>query len=360
MLPLSLTMSWTPAYNGSIELCIALVRLQSAMTLSRKGTIRRRTKQMKIDVFSHIMPERYLSIYRKKNPAIEKQIEVTTPPVVDLGIRLRLMNRYPDVLQVLTVANVPVEKFLSPKDAVELARIANDEVAELVVKYPDKFYAGVACLPMNDMDEALKEVDRAVTQLRLKGVQIYSRIAGEPLDASKFRPLFQKMAEYDLPIWIHPTTHEGGDMLGHAPFDIGIFSWPFETTSAMYRLVKSGVFIDFPNLKFIVHHAGAMVPFFADRIKWVMSLVPQPYPNLHEHFRNFYVDTAVYGNTSALTCSYDYYGADHMLFGTDAPLGPRWGMVEDTIESIQRMAIPEGDKEKILKRNVIELLKNTL
>ncbi len=318
---------------------------------------------MKIDVFAHIMTEKYLSIYLKKAPAIETQIEVVTPPVVDLDIRFRLMNRYPDVLQILTVANVPVEKFLSPKDAVELARIANDEVAELVVKYPDKFYAGVACLPMNDMDAALEETDRAITQLRLKGVQIYSRIAGEPLDTPKFRPLFKKMAEHDLPIWIHPATYEGGDMLGEgrrAPFDIGIFSWPFETTSAMYRLVKAGVFAEYPNIKFIVHHAGAMVPFFAERIKWVMSLVPQEYHDVHEHFRKFYVDTAVYGNTSALMCAYDYYGADHILFGTDAPLGPRWGMVEDTIASIERMAIPEGDKEKILKRNAIDLFKFSL
>lgn len=86
------------------------------------------------------------------------------------------MNRYPDVLQVLTVANVPLEKFVNPKDTIELARIANDELADLIIKYPDKFYAGVACLPMNDMDATLEEIDRAVTQLRLKGVQIFSRV----------------------------------------------------------------------------------------------------------------------------------------------------------------------------------------
>jgi predicted TIM-barrel fold metal-dependent hydrolase len=309
---------------------------------------------MKIDIFSHILTERYLSIYRKKAPAIENQIEVLTPPVVDLQIRFRLMNRYPDVLQMLTVANVPLEKFVSPKDAVELAQIANDELADLVLKYPDKFFGAVACLPMNDMDAALKETDRAITKLRLKGVQIYCRINGEPLDTPKFKPLYEKMAGYDLPIWIHPTTNEKLDN------DIGIFSWPFETTSAMFRLVRSGVFVEYPNIKFIVHHAGAMVPFFAERIKWVMSLVPQPYPNLHEHFRKFYNDTAVYGNTSALMCAYDYFGADHLLFGTDAPLGPRWGMVEDTIASIERMAIPDADKEKILKKNAVDLLKLAL
>jgi predicted TIM-barrel fold metal-dependent hydrolase len=309
---------------------------------------------MKIDIFSHILTERYLSIYRKKAPAIENQIEVLTPPVVDLQIRFRLMNRYPDVLQMLTVANVPLEKFVSPKDAVELAQIANDELADLVLKYPDKFFGAVACLPMNDMDAALKEAERAITKLRLKGVQIYCRINGEPLDTPKFKPLYEKMAGYDLPIWIHPTTNEKLDN------DIGIFSWPFETTSAMFRLVRSGVFVEYPNIKFIVHHAGAMVPFFAERIRWVMSLVPQPYPNLHEHFRKFYNDTAVYGNTSALMCAYDYFGADHLLFGTDAPLGPRWGIVEDTIASIERMAIPDADKEKILKKNAVDLLKLAL
>ena len=309
---------------------------------------------MKIDIFSHILTEKYLSIYRKKAPAIENQIEVMTPPVVDLAIRFRLMNRYPDVLQMLTVANVPLEKFVSPQDAVELARIANDELADLVIKYPDKFFGAVACLPMNDMDAALEEVDRAITKLRLKGVQIYSRIKGEPLDTPKFKPLYEKMSEYDLPIWIHPTTNEKLDN------DIGIFSWPFETTSAMLRLVKSGIFAERPNIKFIIHHAGAMVPFFAERIKWVMSLVPQPYPNIHEHFRKFYNDTAVYGNTSALMCAYDYFGADHLLFGTDAPLGPRWGMVEDTIASIERMTIPDADKEKILKKNAVDLFKLAL
>jgi predicted TIM-barrel fold metal-dependent hydrolase len=309
---------------------------------------------MKIDVFSHILTEKYLSLYRKKAPAIENQIEVLTPPVVNLQIRFRLMNRYPDVLQMLTVAQVPLEKFVSPKDAVELARIANDELTDLVLNYPDKFFGAVACLPMNDMDAALEEADRAITKLRLKGVQIYSRINGEPLDAPKFKPLYEKMAGYDLPIWIHPTPNEKLDN------DFGIFSWPFETTSAMLRLVRSGVFADYPNIKFIVHHAGAMVPFFAERIKWVMSLVPQPHPNIHEHFRKFYNDTAVYGNTSALMCAYDYFGADHLLFGTDAPLGPRWGMVEDTIASIERMAIPDADKEKILKKNAIDLFKLAL
>jgi predicted TIM-barrel fold metal-dependent hydrolase len=308
---------------------------------------------MKIDIFSHIMPKKYFATYAKKNPEINKRIEARSTAVIDLDVRLRLMNRYPDVLQVLTVANIPLETFAGAADAIELARIANEELAELVDKYPDRFVAGVACIPMNDIDAACKEADYAITRLGLKGVQIYSRINGEPLSEPKFKPLWDLMARHDLPIWIHPATNDKLDQ------DIGVFSWPFETSMAMYRLVMSGVFNAHPDLKFIVHHCGAMVPFFEKRIKWVLSLVPGLFPDIkhpEEHFRKFYTDTAVYGNTPSLMCGYAFFGAGHLLFGTDAPLGPRFGMTGETAESIERMAIPEEEKARIFFYNASDLL----
>jgi predicted TIM-barrel fold metal-dependent hydrolase len=308
---------------------------------------------MKIDIYSHIMPKKYTELYARKNNAIKQRVEYRSIAVVDLDVRLRLMNRYPDVLQVLTVANIPLETFARPVDAIELAKIANEELAELVDRYPDKFIAGVACLPMNDVNAALKEAERAITKLGLKGVQIYSRINGETLDNPRFKPLWEIMAGYDLPIWIHPATYDKLDN------DIGLFSWPFETSSAMFRLVTAGVFNDYPDIKFIVHHCGAMVPYFQQRIKWVLSLVPGLFPDIRhpeEHFRKFYTDTAVYGNTSSLMCGYDFFGPDHILYGTDAPLGPKFGMTGETAESIERMSIPDTEKEKIFFRNAVELL----
>jgi predicted TIM-barrel fold metal-dependent hydrolase len=306
---------------------------------------------MKIDVFAHILPEKYLANYSQKNKAVLDQVEVKNRAVIDLNTRLRLMDRYPDVLQVLTVAQPPLEKFVKPADAVELAKIANEELAELVEKYPDKFIAAVACLPMNDVDAALEEADRAITQLGLKGVQIYSRINGEPLDDPKFKPLYEKMANYDLPIWIHPTTSEEIDTGG-------LLGWPFETAAAMYRLVLAGTFNDYPNIKFITHHCGSMVPYFAKRIQWLLypSRRPISVKNPIEHFRKFYNDTALYGNTAGLMCAYEFFGADRMLYGTDAPLGPRYGLTLATIESIERMDIPDSEKEKILVQNAVDLL----
>ena len=308
----------------------------------------------KIDIFSHIMTKKYTEKFADINPKIKHRVEYYTQAVVDLSVREKLMCRYPDVLQVLTMANIPLEKWVSRDDAVELAHIGNEELAELVLKRPDLFYGAVAVLPMNDIDAALKELDYAVNELGLLGVQLQTRIGNDWLADEKYRPIMARMAELDKPIWIHPDSNDAIDN------DIGIFSWPFETSHCMMRLVESGIFNDYPDLKFITHHAGAMIPFFKERIKYVMSLVPQPFNNIHEHFKNFYVDTAIYGNTDALMCAYNYYGADHMFFGTDAPLGPRWGMVEDTIASIERMAIPEEDKEKILKYNAVDMFKNVI
>ncbi len=321
---------------------------------------------MKVDIFTHILPKKYIAALEKKAPPGFYMAEAIggISTLTDLDVRFRIIDKYDDMMQVLTLGAPAVEQICGPEDAAELAKVGNDEMAELLVKYPDKFAAAVASLPMNNMDAALKEADRAINDLKFKGVQIYTPINGKPIDHLDFWPLYEKMAEFNLPIWIHPERDRA---IPDYPTEqrskytiAALFGWPYETTAAMTRLIFSGVYRTYPNIKFIVHHAGAMVPFFAERIKWFMTLIPQRYPNIHEHFRKFYNDTAVYGNTSALMCAYDYFGADHLLFGTDAPLGPRWGMVEDTIASIERMTIPDTDKEKILKKNAVDLLKLAL
>jgi predicted TIM-barrel fold metal-dependent hydrolase len=308
---------------------------------------------MKIDIYSHILTEKYIKYYSQKSPKAANSVEFRNRAVIDLNMRLPLMDRFPDILQVLTIANPPLDVFVSPDDAAELARIANDEMAELLVKYPNKFVAAVACVPMNNIEAALKETDRAITQLGFKGIQIGTRVHGEPLDLPQFKPLYEKMAQYNLPIWIHPVTYDKLDP------DTGVFSWPFETATAMYHLVTSGIFYTFPNIKFITHHCGSMAPYFANRIKWTMSAARKDRigQDADEHFRKFYNDTAVYGNTEALMCGYAYFGADHILFGTDAPLGGKYGITYETVTSIERMNIPEAEKEKIFIKNAENLLR---
>ncbi len=314
---------------------------------------------MKIDIFAHIMPDKYFTALSHKidlnNYQLTKCRVAKRRDVQDLEMRLKIMERYPDVLQVITISLPPLDEIMSLPDAIELSKVANDELAELLVKHPDKFIAGVACIPVDDMDAALKETERAITQLGLKGVQLYARVNGEGLDDPKFKPLYERMARYDLPIWIHPCSDD--------TLDEPLFGLPFATTWAMRCLVTAGVFQDYPNIKFITHHCGAMVPYFADRIKWLYPLKfkpGEPARNWTEDFHKFYNDTATYGYTPSLTCGYSFFGADHLLFGTDAPLGPESGLTRETIDSIQRMSIPEIDKEKIFIQNAIKLLKIAL
>jgi predicted TIM-barrel fold metal-dependent hydrolase len=326
---------------------------------------------MKIDIYTHVLPIKYKeALYQKvTSPRLRETIEAI-PTLFDLDARFRILDRY-GCVQVLTLGLPPVETVGGPEEAEELARIANDEVAELVIKYPDRFVAGVASLPMNDMNAALRETDRAIKDLKFKGVQISSSINGKPLDLPEFSPLYEKMAGYDLPIWLHPgrgarTPDYPGEKV--SKYQIwSVFGWPYETTVAMTRLVFSGILEEYPFLKIITHHCGAMVPYFAERISCAYDIteerlkepVKQKLKKAPiEYYRMFYNDTAVSGSKSALMCAYDFFGPDHILFGTDMPFDNELGsrLVRQTIGSIEQMDLADSVKKKIFEDNARQLL----
>jgi predicted TIM-barrel fold metal-dependent hydrolase len=337
---------------------------------------------MKIDIFPHIIPVKYKDALlkktmSKKGPQGRREVDKieTLPSLFDMDVRFRIMDKYEGLLQVLTLGAPAVEDIAPPKDAVELAKIANDGMAELVTKYPDKFVAAVACLPMNDMDAALKEAERAITKLGLRGVQISSDINGKPLDSPEFAPLFEKMAYYNLPILIHPETKAPDEVSDYpneteSKYLIHVnFRWPYRTTLAMTRLAFSGVFEKYPTLKIITHHCGAMVPFFAERIR-VNFLTFEKFgasPKFGHHltkrpidyYRMFYADTATNGSTPALMCGYAFFGAGHMLFGTDFPYDAQLGdiFLRQGIAAIEQMDIPNSEKKKIFEENARELFR---
>ncbi len=328
---------------------------------------------MKIDIYPHILPENYKrALYAKAGGNYFQAVTDGTPTLWDLDARFRAMDKYEGLTQVLTLASPSIESVFSPQDATELAKIANDEMAALVSKYPDRFVAAAATLPMNDLDAAAAELDRAVNQLGMKGVQFHSPIQDKPLDHADFLPLYKQIAGYDIPIWIHPKRSiDFADYPSenHSKYWIfSMFGWPYETTAAMTRLVFSGILDKFPSLKVITHHCGGMVPYFVDRIiggqdyaeiccnaKFKKNLPKPPI----EYYRMFYADTALYGATASLMCGLDFFGPDHIVFGTDMPYDSEGGdrYVRQTIEAIERMAISEADKQKIYEGNARKLLK---
>ena len=162
---------------------------------------------MKIDISSHILPIKYKEALYAVVPGgfPIKRVLDSQPTLWDLELRARITHKYQDLVQVLTLSAPPVERIADSKKAVELSKMANDEMAELVYKYPDRFCAAIACVPMNNIEAALEEVDRAVNDLKFRGIQLFTPVNDKPLDLPEFTPLFEKMSRYNLPILIHPT-----------------------------------------------------------------------------------------------------------------------------------------------------------
>ena len=324
---------------------------------------------LKIDAYAHIVPPKYGEVLHKVAPKMYEQQVLFCPPLYDLEKRFRIMDKYEPLRQVLTLGRIPVEHVAGPAKAADLAKRADDEMAELVIKYPDRFVGALATLAMNNIDAALKEADRAIKELKFKGVYLHTPVDEKPLDSPEFLPLYEKMSQYDLPIVIHPMRKvDHPDYLTEKLSRYNMFSlfgWPYDTTSAMARLVFSGIMEKYPNLKILTHHCGGMVPFYAERIRQFTQVmrIGEEKPFLKkdsiEYFRMFYADTAIYGNPTALMCGHAFFGADRILFGIDFPLGDtEFGdrNYRQTINAIEQMAISEEDKKKIYEDNARVLM----
>lgn len=281
-----------------------------------------------------------------------------------------------DYRQVISLPAPPLEDLGPPRVSAELSRVANEGLAELVERHPDRFAGFVAALPMNDTDAALTEIDHAVGQLGAVGAQIYTHVNGGAMDDPRFEPIYARMAALDRTIWVHPSRNSSWPDYPtekRSRYEIWwVFGWEYDTAVFMSRLVFSGVIERHPALKVLVHHGGSMVPHFAGRVGpgWDQLGARTPpdqrqdvehYPLSKrpiEYFRMFYVDTALFGAENAVRCSLDFFGVDHVLFASDSPFDPEKGpgYIRSTIANIealdlsaeQRHAIYEGNARKLL------------
>jgi len=331
---------------------------------------------MIVDAYTHILPTRYQAMLEQKITDRDMSLNSaryaqTIPTLVDLEARFRVMDDFGEYIQVISVASPPVHSIAPPAVTVELCQAANDELAELVSKYPNRFAAGIATLPMNDMDAALKEAQRAVKDLRLRAVELGSDINGQPLDAPQFMPLYELMADLDRPIFIHPlremTTpdYEGEEISRYRVWTK--LGWPYATALAMTRLVYGGVLEKLPDLKIVTHHCGGLIPFLAGRIDWNDDFNEMCMGHrdifLKEkalnYYRRFFYDTAVNGHTAALQCGKAFAGIDQMVFATDMPFDNQKGrrLIRDTIASVEQMGLDADEKAKLYRHNAVNLLR---
>lgn len=314
---------------------------------------------MKIDFHAHLFPRPFLDeIERRKlefrMPGMPLSI---FPKMYDLEERLRDMDRTGIDMQALSLGP-PGAEVGSAQDSVALTKLWNDQIAKVVQADP-RHFTGLAALPMQVPDAAVRELDRAVDELRLPGAQIFSNAAGKTLDAPEFWPVYERAQELDVPIFIHPNT----PLCTTGQMDFGVMlmlGLPADTSLAASRLVMSGVMDKYPKLNIVLAHLGGVLPYLLGRFDanfdFLTQLEPGNRPRISpppsSHFKRFYLDTVSY-HAPAYYCAYATSGADRILLGSDYP----YSWWERAVEAIRELDVPQADKEKIYGGNAARLLK---
>ncbi|HEY3303868.1 MAG TPA: amidohydrolase family protein [Candidatus Binatia bacterium] len=235
--------------------------------------------------------------------------------------------------------------------ALELCKILNDSFADAHAKHPRRFKA-FARLPMLDMEDALRELDRCYGDLGMHGVMLPTNLAGKYLDEPEFKPFWDAVHEGGKPLFLHPANAPCQANWNRFSLHQKIL-WPTDTTLAVARIVYSGIFDRYPNLKLIAAHLGGMILLYLDRLNWREGKVEcklEP----EEYFKKIYYDTAGPTRASFIKLACDTVGADQVLFGSDYPHG-RGGrddqFIPMTLKSMDDLDIAKEDKEKIYYRN---------
>lgn len=331
---------------------------------------------MRIDLFTHFVPPAfsdYVSRYRTGAEALSRWRNL--PALVDLDTHFRLMDGFDDYAQVPSMANPPIEALGDKSVTPEIARVANDAMAELCRAHPGRFPSFVASLPLNDVEASIAEARRAVETLGAGGVLVYTNVLGRPLSDPEYFPLFEAMHALDRPVWIHPFRGPGfADYAGESMSFHEIwftFGWPYETAAAMARLVFAGLFDRLPGIKIVTHHMGGLVPYLEGKIAIgfrqgaegmlernpVAEEAGLKRPPL-DYFRMFHADTAVNGTQSSLDAGLAFYGSERAVFASDAPFDPTGGryLIDVTLKAIDESGLAPAEREAVLEGNARRLL----
>jgi aminocarboxymuconate-semialdehyde decarboxylase len=328
---------------------------------------------MRIDAYTHFMPSRMFKLLVDSGyPDIGKRMR-EVPCIHDLEIRKKIVDTFKDYAQILSYPMPPLEMFTKGDGvkANEYAKLINDEFAEICAKDKDHFPGWVAQVALNAPDAGVGEAKRAIAAGAL-GVQIYTNIAGKPLDEPEFKPFFAAMEKLDKPIWLHPARNASfSDYASEKKSKYEIWwtlGWSYETTAAMSRLVFSKIMDNYPNLKIITHHFGGIAPMLEGRIGpgWDQigartsdedlpalskSLKRRPL----DYFKHqFYADTATFSGGPALHAGFAFYDIDKIVFASDCPFDPEKGTLytRETLRLIEEKDMPKADKEMVWHGNL--------
>jgi len=280
-----------------------------------------------------------------------------TAPMTDVNRRLEQMDRVGIDTQVVSLST-PNVYFTDGKGQPDVAKMMNDAYADLVTKHPKRF-KGFASIPMDaPPDVAMRELHRAINDLKLNGVILLSNIRGAALTDPRYRPFFQEANRMKVCIFLHPMLPAVADAFKE--YVLGpIIGFPIDTTLAVARMCFDGMLKDFPDIKWIIGHAGGAIPFLMERMdsgyrdfaetKTKIDQLPSFY------LKRLYYDCVTF-NPYNLNMLRDLVGTDHMLMGSDFP--HLLGSIDKSVSTIEALTIPQSEKQKIFGGNALAILNN--
>jgi aminocarboxymuconate-semialdehyde decarboxylase len=304
-----------------------------------------------IDSHAHFFPKKYLKalddlgIYFGQS--LDSRFTSTAP-------RLKDMDEAGVWKQAVSIA-VPGVNMSTPENAVLLAKTVNNELSDLTAD--SNRFVGLASLPMLNPMEAVEELDRAVNDLGLRGVELFTSVGGKPLDSEEFWVVYEKAAALDVPVFIHPIAPNH-----RAIYDdyglLSVLGFPFETTHVATRLALSGVLEAIPELKLVLSHLGGTLPYLVGRIDEAYRMFEKTRSNItkppSEYLKKMYLDGASLYEP-AWGCALRLWSPEKLLMGSDYPY--EWvSPYSMCVEIVESLDIGGSEKDLILWGNAEKLL----
>lgn len=319
---------------------------------------------MKIDIHAHQVERRYIEeLQRVLRLTPERTADGKTllrqhgytlawsrPDMFDIDHRLREMDRKGIDMRVLSLSTPNVYPW-SGEAQIRITRHVNDELARLCRAHPDRF-VGLASLPLSDVEASIREIDRAVGELGMKGMIIGSNTGGAPLNDPSFEPLWAKINALRLSVFEHPMFPKDTSELGEfeLPLRVGMV---FDTTLVAARLIYAGVFERYPDFPYILAHTGGALIMILERLDNGYRLFPDCRKYIgklpSEYAKRLYYDSCAFA-AEPLMFAYRVVGADHLLFGTDDPY------IDADTTHVTRLPLGEREQAAILGGNAARLL----
>jgi aminocarboxymuconate-semialdehyde decarboxylase len=326
---------------------------------------------MRYDLHTHYYPASYFDLIRRTPGEFAFATDPTgqtiiryqgarffgvTPPMTDPAQRLAAMDRVGIDVEVLSVST-PNVFFAEGAGQVEVARLVNDAYAELIAQHPKRF-KGFASIPMDAPDAALRELDRALGELKLNGVVLLSNIRGRALTDPAYRPFFEEANRRRVCLFLHPMLPVQSDPFNE--YVLGpLVGFPFDTSLAVARMCFHGMFRDFPDIRWVIGHMGGAIPYLMERLDSGFHDFAECRERLDAppstYLKRLHYDTVSF-NAPALRMVRDLVGADHMVMGSDYP--HKLGSIERAVTSIEGLDIPADDKRAIFSGTALRILNN--